>query len=529
MTVVNVTLPSDGTSANVADYNDPINVIVAIMNGGLNDDNISGLSGTKITAGTLPDTALTAAAKKGWVTGATVPTTITHLGNRSYSLAYASSILTYKSVGARNRYIRSVTTQTQVANLTAASSHFFSRASGSMTGMTFTGNHTTMAWVKLTAYPASGSQIIGRNDNATGGFSLGIATDGRARAFYGAASVFTDFFATVGIPLNKWVHIACSVNAAAKTCVFLYDGIVQVTTSALTAATTVAQTSNFEIGRIGANYMSFKIAQAAVFSTNVATATLLGYMNQGITGAESNMVCGYSFNNSLNDLTANANTLTANNGVLATNLDAPFGQGGSSLYHTAGTVEHSITTMISADGLTETVQVPEGSTLPTTGGISQMDYSYLKAPYGMPIAEEKWTIFVINKVQASNTSAPTVNVWYNLTVGNNSIGFYLTVPIGEWTVGYQVVGQSNGVSPLTYACTLSTANNTEIDAKWTSYGEMSGANGSGACQMTREHGLSLTTATPYYLNTKYVAAGPTQIYNRGEIAETIIKAKLALL
>jgi hypothetical protein len=179
------------------------------------------------------------------------------------------------------------------------------------------------------------------------------------------------------------VHVAASVNAAAKTVVFLIDGVSVPYAQSATAATSLVQTSNFEIGRLSTNYLSAKFAQLAVFSTNVATATLQGYISQGLSGSETNLVSAYSFNGVVTDLNANANTLTANNGVVATNPDTPFTQTQTGI--TAGTQNYAIITAASfSTNTTLTVQVPEGDTIPTSGGVSAVSYSTQYSPYGFP-------------------------------------------------------------------------------------------------------------------------------------------------
>lgn len=61
MPIINVTLPSDATTADVADYNVPIQTMLAIINGLLDDANIASMNGSKLVAGSVPVTALPAA------------------------------------------------------------------------------------------------------------------------------------------------------------------------------------------------------------------------------------------------------------------------------------------------------------------------------------------------------------------------------------------------------------------------------------------------------------------------------------
>lgn len=59
MSLINVNLPSDGTTADVADYNDPINTIVNEVNGNLDNSNIdasAAIAGSKLAGGSVGTT-----------------------------------------------------------------------------------------------------------------------------------------------------------------------------------------------------------------------------------------------------------------------------------------------------------------------------------------------------------------------------------------------------------------------------------------------------------------------------------------
>lgn len=56
MATISVSLPSDGTTADVADYNTPITTVVNAINGGLDNDNIkaaAAIDGSKLADGTV--------------------------------------------------------------------------------------------------------------------------------------------------------------------------------------------------------------------------------------------------------------------------------------------------------------------------------------------------------------------------------------------------------------------------------------------------------------------------------------------
>jgi hypothetical protein len=178
---------------------------------------------------------------------------------------------------------------------------------------------------------------------------------------------------------------------------------------------------------------------------------------------------------------------------------------------------------------TYTVQIPEGETLPTTGGIGTISYSTQKTPYGFPGDISKWQVETILKTQASKTGTPTQGVWYNLSAANTTGGFFLTIPVGVWKTSYQVSFQGNGTTTVINT-TLSTGAATESDKMFTSYTESVGTITSFTTQIYKENPLNLSAATPYYLNASVFAGGNCiVIYYRAEISPAIIRAECAYL
>lgn len=402
MGTISLSLPSDGNTIDAADVNTPFNTISAVINGNLDNDNIAtaaAISGTKLGALTTPLTVLDANGRGGWVTGLTAPTSITASGNRSYSIVHPASVATYKTPGFRNRYIRTITAPTQCADLESGSSQYFSKTSPA--GLSFTTTFTVSAWVKLESYVASG--IIARRNADTEGWSIIINASGQiSMSAYRIAGNNKVGLSSQSIPLNKWVHIAASMDVSvagdASTLIYI-DGVLvpsSVTTTG-TCTALVQGTTALVVGARksdGSDPFDGKIAQAAVFSAVLSASTIRSYMSQTLSGSETSLVSAYSLSNSIVDLNANANNLTAQGSALATDLDTPFTQ--TQVGITTGTENYSITTLISSDGLTETVQVAEGDTLPTSGGVSAMAYSTQKAPYGFPLKPVLvWEVLVL--------------------------------------------------------------------------------------------------------------------------------------
>ena len=209
----------------------------------------------------------------------------------------------------------------------------------------------------------------------------------------------------------------------------MIDGVdvpVSVTTGG-TNPTALIQAGNLNIGaRNARQFFPGKIAQAAVFSAKVTQAQMQAYYSQGLTGTETSLISAYSFNNSLNDLNANANNLTANGSAVATNADSPFAGGANaSTAYTAGTTEFGEVFNVSfSTNTTIVVQVPDGYLIPTSGGVSALAYSTQASPLGWP---EPGGIRTISAV-VMGSDEPNVNATETLVSQSIMSGY---VPAGR--------------------------------------------------------------------------------------------------
>jgi len=223
-------------------------------------------------------------------------------------------------------------------------------------------------------------------------------------------------------------------------------------------------------------------------------------MNQGLTGSETSLISAYSFSNSITDLnTTTPNDLTANGSAVATNADSPFGNSGVST-----TIDYGIVMKASfSTNTTLTVQVPEGCTIPTSGGVSSVDYSTQAVPYGFPRDKGKWRVQNIYTTRGSQSS-PATNTAYNFA------GRQMTIPIGKWIAGYD--------SAIYVLSTGAAVNDGRIDLNTTSatYTATSpfaqsavfiGNAIEAGSNVSKRSELSLSTATTYYLNYRYATNG----------------------
>ena len=485
----------------------------------------SNVTTAKIADGAVTNAKLESNLASGWIASSSSVSSVTYNGNRSYTIVTGTDISTLVSPGMRIRTTRTVAAPTQVASLNGTNNYF---SKTSPAGMTFTDDFVVSAWVKVSAYQSS--HIISRY-NGTNGWALFMDATGQIGivGFNGGSGNYKGVRSYQSLPLNKWVHITSQVdmNTATNTSTTNYVMIDGVDVPAAifqggTNPTALVQAGNLEIGGSNGGLQPFsgKIAQAAVFNAKVTQATIRGYISQGLSGSETSLISAYSFNNSITDLnTSNANNLTNNNSTSITNADSPFG--GQANGTISATLDYGIVQSIS--GTSIVVQVPEGCTIPTSGGVSAIAYSVQKSPYGFPGQVAKWTVEMTNKTNASQSSASEA-VWYNL--GSQQ----LNIPIGEWNVGTKVSAQNNSAAGnRALLVTLSTGSSTETDKRFTMYSETNGSITAFTLQSNCKDSLSLSAATVYYLNTSALAVSTTSIYNRGDYSPTKIFAENAYL
>lgn len=524
MPTVTVTLPSNNTLADVKDYNDPINAILAVLNGGLDDDNISSVSGSKLVDGTVTEAKLASILKNGWFSLGYTPSAIVHNGNRSYTLTFSGQDLTGTlSPKMRLKLPRTVAAPTRCTSLNGTNQYW---SKSSPAGMTFTDDFTVSAWIKVSSYPSAGNfGTIASRYNGTSGWNFYLDSSGRLviegkNAGSGNVSYANTY---QSIPLNKWVHVAgqldmSSFTASTTTSYLMIDGLdVPVQVNRLgTNPTALIQAGNLEIGSQngGTNFFNGKIAQLAIYSAKVTQATIKASMNQTLAGTETSLISAYSFDNSFNDLnTTNANNLTSNNSAAATNTDSPM-----------NSTEYAIVSSISFSAdTTVVVQVPEGYALPTSGGVSSVSFALVDEPLGFPSAENKWTIEYINQADLETVS-PVSGTWYNN-------GGVLQVPIGAWNLGYQATFFGYKASAFSMKGTLSTANNSESDKFYTVHcnGFSDGGNFTALVMANRSRPVTVSSMTPYYLNVKTDTASSSAVGVRGDLSPTYIVVKYAYL
>lgn len=382
----------------------------------------------------------------GWNPVGVAVSSVTPNGNRSYTLTYASAMDSILSPGMRLQAVRNTAAPTQCTSLNGTTQYWNNTSPNKMT---FTNNFVVSAWVKATAYAATDGTIISRY-NGTSGWGLRVTSTGQVYlvGVNGGSGNYSLVQTIQSLPLNKWVHITAQLDMATFTATpttsyVMFDGVdVPCTVGrAGTNPTSLIQAGNIEVGAENggtARWFTGQIAQVAVFSAKVTQATMLGYISQGLVGTETNLASAYSFNGVATDL----NTTTPNN-LAAQNAagyvtGSPFGNNGVS-----STLDYAL--IMAVSGSSVTVQVPEGCTIPTTGGVSTSNYSTVDTPYGFPRNEDRF--FIITKFLSDvQTGAETTNIWASLLAN------VITVPVGDWRkLGFKgnVAQQTTSGTPST--------------------------------------------------------------------------------
>lgn len=472
----------------------------------------------------------------GWTALAYTPNSVTYNGNRSYTCTFNGvNLTTAISPGMRFRTTRTVAAPTQCTSLNGTSQYWVKT---SPSAMTFTDDFVVSAWMKLSSYNGLNNAPIVTRYNGTSGWEFRINQSGQVEIVgrNGGSSNFSLAASYQSIPLNKWVHVAAQLDmsaftATSTTSYIMIDGVdvpVSVSRSG-TNPTALVQAGNLEVGgsNSGAFYFPGKIAQVAIYNAKVTQANIRATISQGLTGSETSLISAYSFNNSTNDLSANANNLTANGSAVATNADSPFG--GQADGTISSTLDYAIVQAASfSTNTTLTVQVPEGCTIPTSGGVSAVSYSSVKVPYGFPAQRGKWRLLYQCNVIGAQAS-PVNGTTYNLNSAK------LNTPVGAWSmIGAASVGgyrtSSGGYEVFT---ALSTANNSvspgDTGKTWT--GAESGFSGIVACRASVKSTLEVqqTTQGDIYLVVGLTSSSAADLNTYGNFSPTTITAENAYL
>lgn len=138
MATVSPTQVSPGDEISAASVNTPINQLAAQINGNLDDTNISGISGSKLAAGTVPESAM--ATPRGFKVGTftvtgTGPKSVTGLGFQPSSIIFMPMLTDSTSQGLFGLGFWDGTSSVSMnmgARITATSGNFTQEATGTV-------------------------------------------------------------------------------------------------------------------------------------------------------------------------------------------------------------------------------------------------------------------------------------------------------------------------------------------------------------------------------------------------------------
>lgn len=463
------------------------------------------------------------------------PDSVTYNGNRSYQLFYTGvNLTTLISRGMRLRFTRTVASPTQCTTLNGTTNYWNKT---SPAGMTFTDDSMVMTHVKLTAYSTT-DQVIASRYNGTSGWELFVvANSGQValRGYNAGAGNLSQVVTVQALPLNKWVHIAIqldmsSFTVSTSTSFAMFDGtVVGATVNRIgTNPTALIQAGNLEVGSSNGGTKPFngKIAQLAIFNAKVSFATARTYFSQGFIGNETSLISAYSFNNTSNDLnTGNANNLTAQGSASANWNDGPFGNQSNTLNAPiSSTLDYAVVMSCVYTGDTSiVVQVPEGCTIPTTGGLTGSAYSSAARPLNMPTEPAKYNIEAIFRASSGNLAIGAITTWYAAT------DYKLDVPTGPWKLEHQGTYQFNStvsgnrVGYVTLAATIPPNFITNDSLLALLYAESHAA---ALETIHRDKDLQPDVATTYTVYYGILSATGTETFIvRGDSGEVVIRAR----
>ncbi len=381
-----------------------------------------------------------AANGNGWLSLASTITYNQGFGQREWLLNSSVDVSSFISKGDRLRLTRPSAAPTQ-SMLFNGSTQYATKATPS--GLNFANTFTIESWMynDSTSNGASRMWLSRTNTGATDGWYSQIDASGRLTIVYTSGGNATGWYTKEAIPSGEWVHVAIVVSSiSGKTLQGIYlNGYPVYTVNNVNTSTTITNSGNLTLGRWDNpnQYWGGALSEVRIWSTARTATQIVDNMYNNLVGNETGLIGLWRGDGSWNDLTANANHLTAT-GAVNNNLNNPF-----------NTREHLIVTNVTSS----TIRVISSK----KGGVpnltySAVDYSKARAPYGFPSDRSDWTFFrqlidMENVVASGNTAGGT---WREINFSDTAI------PGGAWRVRYAIrfIGSSPGTAQQTWAVQL---------------------------------------------------------------------------
>lgn len=454
----------------------------------------------------------------GWYDLASVPTLEATNGNRSFDIAIPGDKTGILSKGMRLKIPRTVTAPTQSTDLNGTTQY---ASKSSPTGLSFTDDFTMEAWIKPESL-GSRMGIAARRNADVEGWSFQIDPEGQLELLGLRIAANNRYISTnQSVPLNRWTHVAATLDMSGNTGTCYIDGVAVSTfmTTNGTATALVQGTTALVIGAeksAGTNPFNGKIADVRLWSSIRTQAQIRNNMNQQLTGSETNLLGYWKLNGNFNDSTANANNLTAVGSAVATNVDNPFNANTFTI----------ITSDPVYDGSTETtmtVQTPEGYPIPNET-LGTASYSAVRNPYDFPTEVRKWQIAMGFGDQAK-TSA------FSATFANyNSLSFNL--PVGEWEIcgrGSLFIRATGTTSNLAHLGFSTSTTVPDLEGLTTRFGQGHGTSATQTMyQDVNFQGVKeLAAATTFYVIYAFSTAGTGTNFDWGVVSGGVPSAMTA--
>lgn len=458
----------------------------------------------------------------GWVASPDTFVYGSNLGQREYTVTCTGDRSGVYCPGQRFKATRSIAPSTQCADFETASTQYAKKTTP--TGLSFTDDFEIEFWVKLESYGSVG-HVLSRY-NGTNGWNLRVNANGSVE-LYGtnaAAANFRSVLSQQSLPLGRWVHVAAALDMSnyptvgASNSHIYFDGVLvpaNMSTAGTSPTALVQGTGDLEMGSTNAGTATFdgKLADVRLWSAIRTTAQIRDNMNIVLTGSETNLIGYWKLNGNFNDSTSNANNLTAQNAVAATNIDNPM-----------QSTEMAIITKVAFSAGITTLTLFTGTDYNIPNGVLTLaSYSPSKTPFGFPGSEDKWYVDALFKASVTQAT-PSSGVWYNIA------GAGLTLPAGVWRLRYMAVvswSRSAGGTPSEGYSTLSTGSANESESELTCYARYDVGGGTTASMeqsFSREKPVATTIQTPFYLNEKIGSASSSNLTLSGAGAPAVIRA-----
>lgn len=192
-------------------------------------------------------------------------------------------------------------------------------------------------------------------------------------------------------------------------------------------------------------------------------------------------------------------------GIISPGMKLKWTQNSIVRYGICTAISFSTDTTLTLYGGTD-YDVDDTGTFPISG----FNYSIAKTPLGFPMNRIKWTVVASDSVDRIQSS-PIAGTWYNLG------GFSASIPIGMWSLEYNVALWANNTAGTNVGCysSLSTSASSENDSDFRAFGlnNMPTGNIGAGVSAQIQKDITLSGKATYYLISSTPYAGIAAIYN----------------